>query len=118
MPFSSLIFSYALLLLFDGIIFQIIAPARDADILYPAFLGGLILLMGFMTLKKDFQVFAKHGATALSLIAFITSVSDLSEWIQNLRTADYAQISNALMAVISLVFLILAVRKFAKEKGV
>jgi hypothetical protein len=117
MRFSSLIFIYALILLLDGIIFQIIAPARDTDILYPAFLGGLILLMGFITLKKDFRIFAKHGATALSLVAFITSVTDFSEWIQNLRTSDYAQISNSIMAILSLVFLILAVRQFAKERS-
>ena len=117
MSFSFLIFGYAALLLMDGILFQIFASERDINILYPAFLGGLILIMGFISLKKDFRIFAKHGATALGLIAFISSVTDLSEVIQNLADSiNYAQKSNSIMAILSILFIIFAVRQFAKEK--
>ena len=77
MQFSYLIFIYATLLIIDGITFQILALERDPSILTPVIFGGILLIMGVMTLKKDLQIFGKHGATALSLIAFISSLIHL-----------------------------------------
>jgi len=117
MKFSYLIFSYAILLIADGITFQILATERDPAILTPVIFGGIIFLMGIMTLKKDLQPFAKHGASALSLIAFISSINNLAELLQNsFDKPGYINLSNAIMAVLSIIFLVLAVRQFANDR--
>ena len=117
MQFSYLIFFYATLLIIDGITFQILALERDPSILTPVIFGRILLIMGVMTLKKDLQIFGKHGATALSLIAFISSLNNLVELFNDsFSTQDYVNFSNAIMAVLSIIFLILAVRQFAKDR--
>jgi len=117
MQFSYLIFSYAVLLIADGITFQILAPERDPAILTPVIFGGILFLMGIMSLKKDLQLFAKHGATALSLIAFISSLNNLAELFQyTFDKPNYINLPNAIMAVLSIIFLVLAVRQFANDR--
>ena len=72
--------------------------------------------MGFMSLKEDLQLFGKHGATALSLIAFISSLSNLFKLLSDFSAQDYENLSNSIMAVLSIIFLFLAVFQFGKER--
>ena len=117
MRFRILIFSYAILLFLDGVVFQLIADVRDPAILQPVLFSGIILLMGFLTLKQDFQLYAKHGAAALSVVAFASSVAYLNEIIKNFPDAlNFPNISNSVMNILSLIFLILAVIQFARER--
>ena len=117
MQFSYLIFAYATLLIIDGITFQILAQERDPSILTPVIFGGILLLMGIMTIKKDLQLFGKHGASALSLIAFISSITNLIELFNStFSMQDYINFSNGIMAVLSIIFLVLAVRQFAEDR--
>ncbi len=118
MNFSKLIFAYAALLIIDGLAFQYIANVRDISIIMPVIFGGFILLMGFMTLKKDMGLFGKHGATAVSLIAFITSVgSVLDLFTQATDKLLYSTYSQNIMAILSLTFIVFAVQQFAAERG-
>ena len=117
MRFRILIFSYAILLIFDGIIFQLLAAERNPVILQPVLFGGITLLMGFMALKQDLQLFAKHAATALSVIAFASSFTYLYKIITNsTESLNYANASNAVMNIFSLIFLLMAVQQFARER--
>ncbi len=118
MNFSKLIFVYAALLIIDGLTFQYIANVRDISIITPVIFGGFILLMGFMTLKKDMDLFGKHGATAVSLIAFITSVgSVLDLFTEATDQLLYSTYSQNIMAILSLTFIVFAVQQFAAERG-
>jgi hypothetical protein len=115
MDFSKLIFSYAALLIIDGLAFQYIAQTKDISIIMPVVFGGFILIMGFMSLKKDLELFGRHGATAVSLIAFVTSVGSILELFSD--TVQYSDLSNFVMAVLSLAFIVFAVQQFAAERG-
>ena len=117
MYFSYLIFGYAILLIADGALFQLAAPKRDPAVLMPAIFGGILIIMGIMSLSKDLKLFGRHGATALSLIAFIYSINNFAELFRSTFNDNfYVNISNAIMAVFSLLFLILAVILFGKER--
>ena len=118
MQFSYLIFGYAAVLIIDSITFQILAPERDPSILTPLIFGGILILMGIMTLKKDLQLFGKHGAATLSLIAFISSLGNVTDLFTGTSTGQfYSNTANALMAVFSIIFLICAVIKFGMERN-
>lgn len=114
MHFPTMIFLYAAILFADSIIFSILAVEKNIAILTPAFFAGIIFLMGLVTLKKDFQLFGKHGATALSLIAFLSNVSSFLDISS--ESISYAAYSKATAAMISLVFLIFAVKKIGDER--
>lgn len=117
MHFSYLIFGYAILILADGVIFQLAAPQRDPAILMPAIFGGILIIMGFMSLNRELKLFGRHGATALSLIAFIYSVNNFAELFRPTFSSNfYVNSANAIMAVFSLLFLILAVIRFGNDR--
>ncbi len=118
MNFPKLILSYAVLLIIDGLIFQYVANLKDISLMTPIIFGGFILLMGFMSLKHDLGLFAKHGATAVSLIAFIVSVGSILELFSpESGSIQFSDISKSVMAVLSLVFIVFAVRQFAAERS-
>jgi len=117
MHFSYLIFGYAILIIADGVIFQLAAPQRDPAILMPVIFGGILIIMGFMSLNSDLKLFGRHGATALSLIAFIYSVNNFAELFRPTFSSNfYVNSANAIMSVFSLLFLILAVIRFGKDR--
>ena len=68
-----------------------------------------------MSVNKDFILFGQHGATALSLIAFITSVSGFIKIFKQTETF-YLHFSDVYIATLSLIFLILAVRQFGIDR--
>jgi len=117
MHFSYLIFGYAILIIADGVLFQLAAPQKDPAILMPAIFGGILIIMAFMSLNKELKLFGRHGAAALSLIAFIYSLNNFAELFRaTLYDNFYVNMSNAIMAVFSLLFLILAVIRFGKDR--
>ncbi|KAA3610330.1 MAG: hypothetical protein D8M58_06075 [Calditrichaeota bacterium] len=118
MKFSKLILAYAILLIIDGLLFQFIAGVKDISLLTPIIFGGFILIMGLMSLKKDLSLFARHGATAVSLIAFIISVGSILDIITpESGSVQFVDISKTAMACLSLIFIIFAVRQFAEDRG-
>lgn len=118
MKFSKLIFGYAALLIIDGLAFQYIANINDISLMTPIIFGGFIMIMGLMSVKKDLGLIGRHGATAVSLIAFITSIGSILEVLSPASGAiQYSDISNSVMAILSLAFIALAVQAFAAERG-
>jgi len=117
MQFTVFIFTYAVLLIIDGVTIQILADEKNPSILTPAFFGGILIVMGIMSVKKDLKLFGQHGATALSLIAFITSLSNFIDLLQNIPGQQfYINLANGIMTIISILFLIIAVILFGKAR--
>jgi hypothetical protein len=117
MQFTFSIFVYAALLIIDGITIQILAGEKNPSILTPVFFGGIQILMGIMTIKKDLKLFGQHGSAALSLIAFVTSLQNFLGLFQNTSGMEYyINLANSIMAFFSILFLVLAVILFARER--
>ncbi len=118
MNFPKLIFAYAALLIIDSLVFQYFANIRDISLMTPIVFAGFILIMGIMSVKQDLALFGRHGATAVSLIAFITSITSIFTIIfpgdEAVALSEYA---HAVMALLSLAFIALAVHAFAAERG-
>ena len=112
--FTTLVFIYAALLALISIVLQVISPERDSALLTPLVFAGIILIMGFMTLRNDLNIFGKHGASALCLIAFIVTVGSFLEL--GSEEISYAVIGKSLTALISIIFLSLFVKKIGDER--
>jgi len=102
------IFAYALLLL--AIVFLLGEPGNP-NTLYPAMFGGLLLLLAALALKQDLRLIASHGATIVTLIAFVTTLGAAYDWV-TVTDADPFDGQKALMSLLSLLFLSLFVYEF------
>lgn len=111
-----MIFAYSILLILYGVINSIFLDKIEIIFLSPIFFGGIIFVMGIMSLNKDFVLFGQHGATTLSLIAFISSLPGFVNIINDSKESFYSNLSDAYIAIASLLFLILAVNQFAKDR--
>ncbi len=116
MRFAYLIFSYSALLLIFGIGSHILFGSEEVNTFTPITFGGIILLMGIMSLNKDFVLFGQHGATALSLAAFISSLSGFLKIFDDDPRNSYSDLSDVYLATISLIFLLFAVRQFSIDR--
>lgn len=116
MRFTILIFTYSALLIIYGVVNIIFFDKVAVEILSPIIFGGIILIMGIMSSNKDLVLFGQHGAAALSLIAFITSVSGFMNIFSEDHGSFYSNLSDIYLTIISLIFLVLAVRQFANDR--
>ena len=116
MRFPALIFIYSVTLFADGFIFGFLSGWQDIRVLTPVFFGGIIFLMAFVTIKIDFKIFGQHAATGLGLLAFITNVGSFLD-LSVTNPEHYAALSKSVAALLSLIFLILAVKKIGDERS-
>ena len=116
MRFDFLIFSYSALLILFGVGLHILSGSEEVTIFTPITFGGIILIMGIMSLNKDLVLFGQHGATALSLIAFITSISGFIKIFDDKPAMFYSNLSDIYIAPLSIIFLVLAVRQFSIDR--
>ena len=114
MKFRYLIFIYSILLIFFGLVYLFFIETESV-VFTPIVFGGIILIMGIMSVNKDLILFGQHGATALSLIAFITSVSGFIKMFKQTETF-YSYFADVYIASLSLIFLVLAVRQFGIDR--
>jgi uncharacterized membrane protein len=84
--------------------------------LIPAFFGIPMLVLGWLGLNEKYLKHAMHGAAVLTLLGFAGTVGGLIKFFKMLGGAELerpaAVIVQAIMAVLCLVFLILAVKSF------
>lgn len=84
--------------------------------LIPTFFGIPILIFGWLALNEKYLKHAMHGAAVLVLIGFAGTVSGLIKFLKMLGGAETARPAavtvQAIMAVLCLVFLILAIISF------
>ncbi len=84
--------------------------------LIPTFFGIPMLILGWLGLNEKYLKHAMHGAAVLMLLGFAGTVSGLIKFFAMLAGAETARPAavtvQAIMAVLCLVFLILAVKSF------
>ncbi len=84
--------------------------------LIPTFFGIPMLFFGWMALNEKYLKHAMHGAAVLTLLGFAGTVGGLIKFFKMLGGAEMerpaAVTVQAIMAVMCLVFLILAVKSF------
>ena len=115
--FSIIIFCYAAALATNGLVFQYLEGSRNIALLTPVFFAGLLIIMGIISLNKDLKLYGRHGATGLSVLAFITSVGSFIKLITfSFSKITYPDISDFITALCSLGFLIFAVFKLGRER--
>jgi len=84
--------------------------------LIPTFFGIPMLIFGWLGLNEKYLKHAMHGAAVLTLLGFGGTVSGLIKFIKMLGGAETARPAavtvQATMAILCLVFLVLAVKSF------
>lgn len=106
-----------------GVIFIVIGlygyfgiSSESITALIPTFLGIPMLILGWLALNEKYLKHAMHGTAVLTLLGFAGTVSGLFKFFKMLggteTTRPAAVTVQAIMAVLCLVFLILAVKSF------
>jgi uncharacterized membrane protein len=105
-----------IILILLGFISYFGISSESVTALIPTFIGIPMLVLGFMALNEKYSKHAMHGATILMIIGLGGTVSGLIKFIRMLGGVEierpYAITVQAIMAVLCLVFLILAIKSF------
>ncbi len=111
---------YGLLLIVLGIGSYFGTGQESKTALIPALFGVPILLSGVVALRDHLRKHAMHAAAALALLGFIGSAPGLVKVFALLGGGEVARpnavIAQAVMALLSLVFLVLCVRSFINAR--
>jgi len=114
MPVITII--YAILLLLLGIIGFSITGGVSVTALIPAYFAVVVLIAGLLALKEKYRKRGMHAASMLGLIGFIGTVSGLIKFFGMLFGGEVdrpaAVISQAIMAILSLLFFLLCLKSF------
>lgn len=110
-----------------GVIFIVIGlygyfgiSSESVTALIPTFFGIPLLIIGWLGLNEKYLKHAMHGAAVLTLLGFAGTVSGLIKFLKMLGGAETARhaavIIQAIMAVLCLLFLILAIKSFINAR--
>lgn len=118
MPTTSIIFGTLLLLV--GIIGYMYGAMyseyASLTALIPAGFGILLIILGFIAQKKEsLRKHLMHGAIVVALLGFIATAARLVPRLSGI-TFTAAEVSQIAMALICLVFVILAIKSFAAAR--
>ena len=117
MPATAILFGAVLILL--GIIGYVVAVSNNnasVTALIPAFFGIALAVLGVLSqLKEGLRKHLMHVAVVVALLGFIATAGRLISRLSEL-TATPAVISQAVMALVCLVFVVLAIRSFAAAR--
>ena len=117
MPATAILFGVLLILL--GIIGYVIAVTNNnasVTALIPAFFGAVLAALGALShFKENWRKHLMHVAVVVALLGFIATAGRLISRLGEL-TASPAVISQAVMAIICLLFVVLAIRSFAAAR--
>lgn len=112
MPVITLV--YGLLLIALGVSFYVATGQASVTALIPAFFGVVILVCAILARRPNLLKHVMHAAAALGLLAFLGGLPGLIKVIGG--DAGNAAREQALMAVLSLLFVALAVRSFIEAR--
>jgi uncharacterized membrane protein len=105
-----------IILIILGLISYFGISSESITALIPTFLGIPVLILGFLGLNEKYLKHAMHGAAVLMLLGFGGTVGGLIKFFRMLGGAVFERPSaitiQAIMALICLVFLILAIKSF------
>jgi hypothetical protein len=111
---------YGLLLILIGVAGYVASGAASVTALIPAFIGLLAVVLGGLALRESWHRHAMHAVSALALLAVLGTVRGLMSallWIGgNAPARPGAVVSQSLTALLSIVFVLLAVRSFVRAR--
>lgn len=99
-----------------GYVYGMMNDRGSVTALIPAFIGIVLALLGIVSnMKEGLRKHLMHGAVVIALLGFIATAGRLVSRLGEL-TASPAVISQALTALVCLIFVILAIRSFAAAR--
>ena len=108
--------SFGILFIIIGLVSYFGISSESITALIPTFLGIPLLIAGIIGLNEKYLKHAMHVAALLMLIGFAGTVSGLIKFFKMLGGAETARPAavtvQAILAVLCLIFLILAVKSF------
>jgi hypothetical protein len=111
---------YGCLLILIGVAGYVASGAASFTALIPAAIGLVAALCGVAALKERWHKHAMHAASVVAVIALLGTVRGLMSaflWIGGTAPErPGATVSQSLTAVLSVVFVILAVRSFVRAR--
>lgn len=113
MPFTAIISGILLILLgIIGYVFSIIDENTSLTALIPSAFGLLLALCGVIAQSKEnLRKHLMHAAVLIALLGFIIPAARIASKLSDIKVS-LAILSQAVMALICLVFVILAVKSF------
>jgi hypothetical protein len=117
MPTTAILCGVILIVLgISGYVNGMMNDRASVTALIPAFFGIALAGLGIAArAKEDLRKHLMHGAVIVALLGFIATAGRLLSRLSEL-TATPAVISQAIMAIVCLVFVILAIRSFAAAR--
>ena len=110
----SIVFGMILIIL--GLISYFGISSESVTALIPAFLGVIVLILGFLALNEKYLKHSMHAVAVLMLLGFAGTVSGLIKFFRMISGEVFERPSaitvQAIMAVICLIFLIFAIKSF------
>ena|SRR5688500_14441406 len=101
---------------FLGYVSGVINDKASITALIPAFIGLVLAVLGVVSnMNEGLRKHLMHGAVLIALLGFIATAGRLGSRLSEL-TATPAVISQALTALVCLIFIILAIRSFAAAR--
>ena len=108
--------TFGIILIILGLISYFGISSESITALIPTFLGIPVLILGFLGLNEKYLKHAMHGTAVLMLLGFGGTVGGLIKFFRMLGGEVFERPSaitiQAIMALICLVFLILAIKSF------
>ncbi|MCU0332885.1 MAG: hypothetical protein MUE91_07580 [Ignavibacteriaceae bacterium] len=111
---SSIAFGIILIIL--GVISYFGISSESVTALIPAFLGVIVLILGFLALNEKYMKHSMHAVAVLMLLGFAGTVSGLIKFFRMISGEVFERPSaitvQAIMAALCLIFLIFAIKSF------
>jgi len=108
--------TFGIILIILGLYSYLGISSESITALIPTFLGIPVLIFGFLALNEKYLKHAMHGAAVLMLLGFGGTVGGLIKFFRMLAGEVFARPAaitiQAIMALICLIFLILAIKSF------
>ena len=116
MNMQKITMTYAILLILLGVVGYFITDMVSVTALIPMFLGLPMMALGLMAMNPTRRKHFMHVAAALGLIGFLGSARGLGGLFTLIGGGEVARpgavISQTIMAVLSLIFVLLCVKSF------
>lgn len=111
---------YGALLIALGVIGYIASGAASVTALIPAFFGLPVVVLGALALKENIRMHAMHGAVLIGLLGFLGALRGVPDALRVLVGGEVerpaAAVSQGIMALASLVFVVLCVQSFIQAR--
>ena len=108
--------AFSIILIILGLVSYFVISSESITALIPAFLGIPVLILGIIALNEKYLKHSLHAVSVLMLLGFGGTVGGLFKFFRMLGGESFERPSaitiQAIMALLCLVFLVLAVKSF------